>query len=382
VAALLVLAGASLPSRAANEIDQLLQTVAAVKVTGEGSAAAQMASDQLARRGPAVLPRLLSAMDTANVLGANWLRTAFDRIVNKELAQPKPQFPLAELREYVQGKKHSGRARRLALELLDRLEPQFGRALLPRLLDDPEFRGDAVELALKAGAAAKAAGNPSAAREAFRDAFRHARESGQVVRAADALKSLGEDADIIAHLGFLTDWYFLGPFDAPGFSGFAKKLPPEEKPGEAIDVAQKFTGQGGKEITWRRHGAADALGQVNLMQAVAAAKEAVAYAYAEVNSPREQRVELRCGADDNCTVWLNGQKILAREQWLNGTRLDRFIAPAQIRKGKNIVLVKICQGPSHRDPGVPNNWSLQLRFCDAEGAGVGLVSALPKPAGR
>jgi hypothetical protein len=35
-------------------------------------------------------------------------------------------------------------------------------------------------------------------------------------------------------------------------------------------------------------------------------------------------------------------------------------------------LVKICQGPQHKDPQVPNNWSLQLRLCDADGKGLPL----------
>jgi hypothetical protein len=87
--------------------------------------------------------------------------------------------------------------------------------------------------------------------------------------------------------------------------------------------------------------------------------------------------ELRCGADDNCTVWLNGQRVFGRDQWLNGTRLDRFVTPVRLRAGVNRLLVKICQGPQHKDPEVPNNWSLQLRFCDATGVGLGWTSALP-----
>jgi hypothetical protein len=87
--------------------------------------------------------------------------------------------------------------------------------------------------------------------------------------------------------------------------------------------------------------------------------------------------QLRCGADDNGTVWLNGERLFGREQWLNGTRFDRFVVPVRLRSGNNSLLVKVCQGPQHKDPEVPNNWSLQLRFCDVTGTGVGLVSALP-----
>jgi hypothetical protein len=75
-------------------------------------------------------------------------------------------------------------------------------------------------------------------------------------------------------------------------------------------------------------------------------------------------------ADDNCSVWLNGRKVFAREQWLNGTRFDRFITPVTLIAGRNTLLVKVCQGPQHKDPEVSNNWSLQLRLCDEHGKGI------------
>jgi hypothetical protein len=120
---------------------------------------------------------------------------------------------------------------------------------------------------------------------------------------------------------------------------------------------------------------------LNLIQALGPASEAVAYAYTELVSPREQAAQLRCGADDNCTVWLNDQKVFSREQWLNGSRFDRFVSPVQLRRGENRLLVKICQGPQHKDPQVSNNWSLQLRFCDENGAGLPLRSRAAKPSG-
>jgi len=122
------------------------------------------------------------------------------------------------------------------------------------------------------------------------------------------------------------------------------------------------------------------LGEVNLVAALGATAEAVAYAYAELESPAARAAEVRASADDNLTVWLNGQKILAREQWQNGSRLDRFVMPVSLVAGVNRVLVKICQAPQHRDPESINDWVFQLRFCDAEGVGVPLRNLTPKPA--
>ena len=147
-------------------------------------------------------------------------------------------------------------------------------------------------------------------------------------------------------------------------------------PHDRVDLAGRYAGQEGREIGWVRHHADDALGLVNFAQAIAPAKEAVGYAYVELTSPRELAGQMRCGADDNCTVWLNGEKVFGREQWLNGSRFDRFVAPVTLRRGPNHLLVKICQGPQHKDPQVPNNWSLQLRLCDEEGKGLPLQNAL------
>ncbi len=363
---------------AADEVDEQLKTISRVGLQGQGSAEARLARDRLTKRGPAILPRLLAAMDSKNVIAGNWYRTVYEEIIARELARSRPQLPTEFFKKYVNDAKRPGRVRRLLLELLDRIEPKYSAGFLPGQLGDPEFRQEAVDLALARGDAARKNDRLAEAAEAYDLAFRSARDSAQLTRAALSLRQVGREVSVVDQMGFLIDWYLIGPFDAPGFSGLETSFPPETR----INLTASYTGKGGGTIVWERHQSSDLLGQLNLIQAIAAVKEAVGYAYTVVESPRDQAVELRCGADDNCTVWLNGEKIFARGQWLNGTRLDRFTAPARLRNGKNTVLVKICQGPQHKNPAVPNNWSLQLRFCDAEGASVGLKSALPPTDGE
>ncbi len=197
-------------------------------------------------------------------------------------------FPRDELRAFVNDRSHAGRVRRLALALCDRLEPGFSQALVPRLLDDPEFREDAVDAAL-AAAQALTAGDSEAAREAFHKAFDHARTSGQVLRAARQLAALGERVDPAAHLGLVVDWWLVGPFDAPDFSGFDARFGPEE----GVDLKARYVGQEEREIGWVRHRTDDPLGLVNLVQALAPAKEAVGYAYARLDSPAAVDCQLR-----------------------------------------------------------------------------------------
>jgi hypothetical protein len=356
-----------------DEIDDDLAAIAAAGQLGTGSDAARAARDRLAQRGPDVLPRLLAATDGAGAVALNWYRTAFDQIVAHELQRPEPALPHEALRAFVLDPKHQGKVRRLVLRVLDRIDPEFRGQTLPGLLDDPEFRGEAVALALAAGDQAQTAGDRELARQRFQAAFQHARDPAQITAAADRLRGLGEEASVVQRLGLVVDWWLLGPFDAPGFSGFGLSFPPEQQ----VDLAAVYSGQNGNELAWQRHATGDGMGQVNLIQAIGPAGEAVGYAYAEIDVPAEQVGQVRCGADDNVTVWLNGEKVLAREQWLNGTRFDRFRAPVTLRAGRNRLLVKVCQGPQHKDPAVPNNWSLQLRLCDETGAGVTFQSALP-----
>ena len=358
----------------ADEVDTLLQTIANAGPQGAGSAAARVASVQLKSRGVEILPQLLDALDSPNIVAANWYRTIYEEIITREAAKPQPEFPVELLQSFARDSQRQGRARRMVLRRLDDLTPGYRDSILPSLLDDAEFRTDAVAFVLRRGDKAKAVGDIESAVSDFRVAFKHAREISQVTGSADRLKASGIDVNIVEQMGFVTRWFLLGPFDAPARSGFDTSFPPER----AVDLAANYVGKDGADIQWQLFETDDRLGQLNLINAIAPVKESVGYAYILLHSLIDQTVQLRCGADDNLSVWLNGEKILARRQWLNGTRLDRFTAAASFKQGTNKVLVKICQGPQHKNPAVPNNWSMQLRFCDSTGTGVGLRSILPE----
>lgn len=342
-----------------------LALIAGVGPRGQGTVEARQARDRLSRRGPEVLPPLLLAMDTPDPVAANWYRTIYEDIVARELASQSPAWPLEFLKEYIRDTRRKGRPRRLVLGLLERLEPGFTAQWLPERLEDPEFRYEAVALTLATGERALRENKDVEARNAYRKAFDAARDSAQVTSAAAKLKSLGEPADPVKHLGLVTQWWMIGPFDAPQKTGFAAVFEPERR----VDLTARYRGQAG-EIVWKQHRETSPLGQVDLNAVLGTTREAVGYAWTELEVPRDQAAQLRCGADDNCSVWLNGEKVFAREQWLNGTRFDRFIAPIRLNAGRNTLLVKVCQGPQHKDPEVPNNWSLQLRLCDDDGRGI------------
>ncbi|MEE2990482.1 MAG: hypothetical protein VX715_07700 [Planctomycetota bacterium] len=366
---------------AADEITEAIQVIAKTGDQARGSESAAAAVRRLTEEDISLVPRLLSAMDTPNIVAANWYRQAYEIIVESELGKENPRIPVELLKEFVLDRKHQGRVRRLAWDLLDRVEPGFRQTETPLLLDDPEFGPDAVERTMQAAQQLLDDGKKQEAIAVYMRAFNASRLDNQIRAAADRLGQLGEPVNIIEHMGFLHRWYLLGPFDAPGFSGYQMSFPPEKK----VDLAAEYTGKDGTPIRWQASQSANLLGQLNLATAIAPVKEAVGYAYAEFHSPREQDVQLRCGADDNMTVWINGKKTFTRLQWLNGTRLDRFTSPAHLEKGVNTILVKICQGPQHKNPAVPNNWSMQLRLCDRTGKSAQvrisrpLLTELPKP---
>jgi hypothetical protein len=361
---------------AADGIDASLALVAKVGPQAAGAREAQLACRELAKGGVEILPRLLTAMDTENVVAANWLRTVYDQIVEAELASKSTRLPVDLLKEFVREPQRQGRVRRHVLSTLDLSSPGFRAEFIPKCLDDPEFRADAVADALTRGDRARQDNKNSEAVAAYREAFQHARESSQITAAADKLAAVGQNVSIVEQMGLVVDWYVLGPFDAPEKTGFDLHFPPEEH-ADKVDLKAEYDGKDQQRITWKRYRTEDRLGSVDLVQALAPASEAVAYAFAELNATEAGPAQLRCGADDNLTVWLNGEKVFGREQWLNGIRLDRFVTPVRLKKGTNHLLVKVCQGPQHSNPAVGNNWTLQLRICRPDGAAAGLTSLLP-----
>ena len=252
--------------------------------------------------------------------------------------------------------------------LLDRIDPPFKPALLPTLLDDPEFRDDAVAIALTQGSTLELRGDKGAAKLAYERAFQHARNPQQVTAAGAKLESRGEKVNIAEHLGFVTAWSLIGPFPAPGMTGFRTPFFPEA----AVDRTEPAATMDKKASRWVPFETTDPFGTVDLTCVFGPMNEAVGYARAEIELPRSHEAQLRASADDCLAVWLNGEKVFGREMWLNGTRFDRFITPVKLKAGRNRLFVKICQGPHHRDPSVGNAWTFQLRLCSADGEGLPL----------
>jgi hypothetical protein len=373
---LLLAAGAVLSASADDDVAHLLKQVRAVGPEGSGSPEARAAWDRLIARGPVVLPALLEAMDTPDTAVANWLRTAFDRIADKAAGEGGKGIDADALLRFARDPKRQGRARRLALDLVEELRPGTRAGPLRGWTDDPEFRHDAIEQALADLDRDKA--TPADRRvAALRRLFTATRDLSQSRAVAARLKELGAPVSVADHFGFLRDWYVIGPFDACGMKGFRTTYPPEEK----VDLATSYKGKS-KAAAWKRYrspetpnGAHVAL--VDLREPLGDAVDAVAYAYSFFEADEAREVEFRGAADDNLTVWVNGERAFGFEEYRNGVRLDRHRFRVRLQKGVNTVLVKVCQAPA--DPAHPEpNWEFLLRICDADGKGLRFKSALPE----
>ena len=322
---------------------------------GRGTAEGRLAWERLSQAGPDALPQLLSGMPKDTV-AANWIRTAINQVVARE-----KKIDTAKLLAFVKDGTKQGRARRYALELVEQMKPGTSKELYPLWLDDPEFRHEAVADLLERAKAGKVV-------DLYRQAFAKSRD---VQQARDAAAGLQEKPSVAEHLGFFLDWHLIGPFDGKGQKGFSLSYPPEKK----VDLGEKLDGQNGK-VRWKPYrvketftGRHQALVDLRDKTALGNADDAVAFAYTEFHVANAMGAEMRGAADDNLTVWVNGVKVFAFEEWRNGVRHDRHRFAVKLKEGKNTVLVKVCQSAA---PNPEPNWEFFLRVVDATGKGIAM----------
>src|SRR6185369_11588755 len=110
----------------------------------------------------------LAAMDTPDTVTANWLRTAFERIVDRTRDKSIDPTPLMK---FAEDRNRQGRARRFALDIAEMLQPGCRLLLLGQrnAIEDPEFRYDAIDLEMEKPATKVATGE--AAKRLYRRLF-------------------------------------------------------------------------------------------------------------------------------------------------------------------------------------------------------------------
>lgn len=334
----------------------------------DGSMAAspelQSAWKRLANARSSELTKLLTAMQDAKPIAQNWLRSAVDAAAEKSLATG--DFPMDAMRAFLADESNSPRARRTAFEWIVRVDSSAATPLLNAMLEDQSLslRYDAVAQLLEA---AKSAGSNKQA--LYEKALVASRDPEQIGSIAGELKKLGVEVDVPKVLGFVLNWRVVGPFDNTGLAHFNTAYAPETD----TEISGPYNGKKG-EIEWSGTLTAQGDGgQVNLVQALGAEKEAIAYAYTTIEVDAEEAAsdgtEIRYESRNATKVWLNGKLIASHEVYHSGSGFDQYRVPVTLRAGQNTLLIKVCQNeqkmPWERE------WDFRLRVVDALSTPIG-----------
>jgi hypothetical protein len=295
--------------------------------------------------------------------GCRWLRGVAEAVAQRATAKGG-KLPQPQLEAFLLETKHSPRARRLSYELIAAVDPTAESRIIPKLLSDPsvELRRDAGGQVLT-DAAKLAANEKEAAIKKYEVAFFHSRDLDQIKEASAKLREAGQLVDLATHMGYLLKWKLIGPFDNIDDKGWDVAYPPEEK----VDLTAEYDGQKGK-VKWIEAMTTDDYGVVDLNKIQGNHKGAITYAYAELIADKAQPCELRLGCINANKVWLNGKLLTANHVYHANTSVDQYIATGTLNKGKNTILLKICQ--NEQTEAWAQNWQFQLRVCDAVGTAI------------
>ena len=354
----------------AADLTTSIKTIRAVGPEGQGNAAAAKAWQTLSKAEASALPQILTAMDGANPLAANWLRAAVDTIAARE-----KKLPIDALQKFLADQSHTPRARRLAFELIRAADAKLAAKLIPGMINDPsvELRREAVAQVLDAG---KIANQPAIAVKEYRKALDAARDIDQIKAATKALRDLKQEVDLPRHFGFLMHWNVIGPFDNSERAGFAKVFPPETN----VDLEATYDGKAGK-VKWSSFVTADEYGMVDINKAYPGPgdglKEVTAYAYTEYHAAAAGPVQLRLGCKNAWKIWLNGKLVFGRDEYHRGMRIDQYQLDVNLAEGLNTLLIKLCQNEQMQD--WTKQWQFQLRVCDPTGTAILAANRPPTP---
>ena len=352
--------------------EELIRTIKSVNERGQGNVQATAALRELTKEDAAVLTKILTALDDAKPLPANWLRSAFETIADRVLADGG-KLPARRLEDFVVDRGHNPRIRRLAFEYLVKVDDSASDRLVPGMLDDPssELRREAVQRLIEEAEKIDSKQQPKQAIALYRKALQGATDDDLVKGIVGPLKKLDVDINLHQHFGLLTRWQAIGPFNNLNKVGFAAVYAPEKE----INLKATYKGQLGEvrwqplELTWKDSTTKeDFYGIIDIGKQIKNYKGSVMYAVTEYHSPKRQDVQVRIGTPNSWKIWVNGKLLFGREEYHRGMKLDQYKVDATLQPGKNLILLKICQNEQEQD--WAQRFQFQIRICNSEGVAI------------
>lgn len=136
------------------------------------------------------------------------------------------------------------------------------------------------------------------------------------------------------------DWCYAGPFGNEEGAGFDTVYGPETE--DRVDPKMQFDGVLGP-VSWQAlpvYACVD--GHLVRFDHIVTPSEGICvYASAWLDSPSERVVRMLTGSDDGMAVWVNGHKVLSRDELRMATPGNES-TEVTLNPGKNRILVKVC----------------------------------------
>lgn len=331
---------------------------------GDNVGAAAVAVRELQSRADVKLLDALAAMKGQSAVAKNWYLALAQSIADRD-----PEKSRMELAEFLPELDGDSAARYWAFTYLTQGDKPRREALLETMLLDPslDLRYEAIEQRLgRLEDTADATDSQLIA--SYQALLEAARLPSQVQLVAKKLEELGQEVDLLKHFGFLDQWQVIGPFDNVDQASFDVVYGPEEDYSEnKLDFAKSYPGKSGM-ASWRRVKTDAPDGSVDLNPLYDSAKWAIAYAAGDFVSSRDLECEVRLGSKNACKLWINGQLVINREIYHAGGQIDQYVAPIELKAGKNSILIKVCQNEKKQP--WEQDWQFQLRFTDSTGLAI------------
>lgn len=362
---------------------EIASTINKIEAGGKGIADAAQAAKQLQANENLKLEDLLRLTAKTNPVAKNWYLTIIQRAASKG----DPQKTADILHKFLADHSGDPETRYWAFDYLTTGDTKRREAMLENMLDDPslDIRYEAVALAMRKIDQLKSSGaTDEVLKQSYSQLLVAARLPDQVQAIAKKLDELGTKVDLLKHFGFVNRWQVVAPFDNRKQSGFNVAYGPEIEylqRGGSVDTKSQYDGKSGK-VTWRDVDTSAPDGAVDLNPIFGTKKEseivnekgAICYAFSLFQLDRDTDCEVRLGCINANKVWVNGQLALSNEVYHAGAQIDQYNSAVKLKKGRNSVLVKVCQ--NEQTESWAQDWKFQLRFTDFSGKTLSNVNLM------